>query len=70
MNYPIVPRKEQDKTYRSPAKLVVDILNWVAQNPEKAIVGGLILAFTGIGIAVAGAALQERQRGVKQYGER
>ena len=58
----LVLEKERKKTGFPLVDLVFDFVDWVVENPEKAIVLGLIVTFGGIGIATAGVALQERQR--------
>jgi hypothetical protein len=63
MSYPTLVLKRQRKRTGFPLiDLVLDFVDWVVENPEKAIALGLIVTFTGVGIASAGATLLERRR--------
>lgn len=67
MTYPTRIPRERKRTGFPIVDLVFDFVEWVVENPERAIGLGLIVTFTGIGIAVAGANLQEgRKRALEQ----
>jgi len=62
MTYPTLVVKKRRRTAFPVIDLALDVVDWIVENPEKAIVLGLIVTFGGIGIAVAGVALEERRR--------
>ena len=62
MTYPTLVVKKKRRTAFPVIDLALDVIDWIVENPEKAIVLGLIVTFGGIGIAVAGVALEERRR--------
>lgn len=59
----VVQNMRKDRTGFPPIDSLLDIAEWISENPDKAIIIGTILTFIGIGVssasAIAGSSAQK-----------